>query len=115
MNDYFLEFIKEPVSRGGLRDNNPFGVPLGARPKRNLADAYRQGADVFKQKLTQGELGPMFGPAQGLLQFATGQGITVGDESGTATISPANVIVTFVEAAEGIVPLVTFPLTGVEK
>tara|TARA_X000001388_G_scaffold57450_2_gene42708 strand:+ start:687 stop:1295 length:609 start_codon:yes stop_codon:yes gene_type:complete len=88
MNDYFLEFIKEPVSRGGLRDNNPFGVPLGARPKRNLADAYRQGADVFKQKLTQGELGPMFGPAQGLLQFATGQGITVGDESGTATISP---------------------------
>ena len=67
MNDYFL---------------------VGAQPKRNLADAYRQGADVFKQKLTQGELGPMFGPAQGLLQFATGQGITVGDESGTATISP---------------------------
>lgn len=88
MNDYFLEFIKESPSRDGLRDNNPFGVPLGARPKRNLADAYRQGADVFKQKLTQGELGPMFGPAQGLLQFATGQGITVGDESGTATISP---------------------------
>ena len=88
MDDYFFEFIREPLPRDGLRDNNLFDVPLGAQPKRNFADAYRQGADVFKQKLTQGELGPMFGPAQGLLQFATGQGITVGDESGTATISP---------------------------
>lgn len=68
--------------------DNDFPVFMGARPKRTLADAYRQGANVFKQKLIQGELDPMFGPAEGLLQFATGQGIKVGDESGTATISP---------------------------
>ena len=53
-----------------------------------MEDAYQKGANAFAQKLMKGDLGPMFGPGQELLQFATGNGMTVGDETGTATISP---------------------------
>lgn len=69
--------------------NNDFPFFVGPRrPENNLMDAYGKAANAFQQKLTKGDLGSMFGPGQGLLQFATGNGMSIGDETGTASISP---------------------------
>ena len=84
MDNYFRQFLGEAPQR----DGRPYPLLKGTQTTPDFSDAFRQGANVFQQQLMQSRLGPTFGPAEELLKFATGQGITVGDESGTATISP---------------------------
>tara|TARA_B100001939_G_scaffold97779_1_gene84132 strand:+ start:166 stop:804 length:639 start_codon:yes stop_codon:yes gene_type:complete len=91
--DQFLKFLGEKsAAEGGDyrgRAYQGFGIPF-VQAKKNLSpfSSVTEGVGVLKDQFMSGQLGNFFADANPILGMATGQPMNLGDETGSASISP---------------------------